>query len=67
MQAAQEGGAVTIPGGVQRTAEMWHWGMWLVGMVGMGWGLDRMILWVFSNLNDSMILFYHSMTYSMKS
>jgi len=24
-----------------RTVEMWHWGTWLVGMVGMGWvGLD---------------------------
>ena len=35
---------------------MWHWGTWLVGMVGMGWWLDWMILVVFSNLNDSMIL-----------
>ena len=29
---------------------------WLVGMVGMGWWLDQVILEVFSNLHDSMIL-----------
>ena len=30
--------------------------MWSVGMVGMGWQLDQVILELFSNLNDSMIL-----------
>ena len=30
--------------------------MWSVGMVGMGWRLDQVILEVFSNLNDSVIL-----------
>jgi len=29
---------------------------WSGGMVGMGWRLDRMILELFSNLNDSMSL-----------
>jgi len=29
----------------------------------MGKWLDWMILWVFSNLSDSMILFYDSMSY----
>ena len=29
---------------------------WSVGMVGMGWRLDQVILEVFSNLNDSVIL-----------
>ena len=37
---------------------MWHWGTRLVGMVGMGWWLDWMILVVFSNLNNSMILYF---------
>jgi len=39
-----------------RNVEMWHWGMCLVGMGGMGWRLDVMILDVFSNLNESVIL-----------
>ena len=39
-----------------RNVWMWHWGTWSVGMMGMGWRLDWMILEVFSNLNDSMIL-----------
>ena len=39
-----------------RNVWMWHWGTWSVGMMGMGWWLDWMILEVFSNLNDSMIL-----------
>jgi len=30
--------------------------MWLVGMVGMGWWLGWVILVIFSNLNDSVIL-----------
>ena len=29
---------------------------WSVGMVGMGWRLDQVILEVFSSLNDSLIL-----------
>ena len=30
---------------------------WSVGMVGVGWWLDFVILEIFSNLNDSVILF----------
>jgi len=30
--------------------------MWSVGMVGMGWQLDQVILEVFPNLNGSMIV-----------
>jgi len=53
-QAAQGGGGVTIPGGVQET---WGCGIeGLVGMVGMGWWLEWMILEVFSNLNGSTVL-----------
>jgi len=37
-----------------RTVGMWHWGMWWESMV--GWGV---ILELFSNLNDSMILWTH--------
>jgi len=33
---------------------------WSVGTVGMGWWLDQVILEVFSNLNDSVILSPHS-------
>lgn len=33
-------------------------GTWLVGMVGMAPQLEKMILEVCSNINDSMILFY---------
>ena len=36
--------------------------MWLVGMVGVGWWLDSVILEVFSNLNGSVILFYEHHT-----
>lgn len=36
--------------------EMWHPGMWLVGVVGMDWWLDVMILVGLSNLNDSVVL-----------
>jgi len=35
---------------------MWHWVRQSVGMVGVVWWLDWMIVVVFSNLNDSMIL-----------
>ena len=55
-QAAQGGGGVTAPGGVQ---EAWRCGtegcgQWVILVVGEQ--LDYMILEVFSNLNDSMIL-----------
>ena len=40
-----------------RTMEMWHWGMWSVGMVGVGQWLD---LVVFSNPSDSVILWFSS-------
>ena len=36
--------------------EMWHCRTWLVGIAVMGWWLDWMILVVFYNLNDCMIL-----------
>ena len=37
--------------------EMWHLGMWPVGIMGWdGMGLDVGIVEVFSNLGDSMIL-----------
>lgn len=39
-----------------RTMETWHWGT--LGMVAMGWWSDLMILEVFSNLYDSVILFH---------
>jgi len=37
-------------------ALVWHWGTWLVGMVVVGWWLDWMILEVFPNRNDCLIL-----------
>ena len=54
-QAAQGGGGVTVPGGVQElwrcgTEERGQWAWWD------GLELDFGILEVFSNLNDSMIL-----------
>ena len=39
-----------------RAVWMWHWGTWSVGMVGMGWWLDQMILEVFSSPTDSTVL-----------
>ena len=45
-----------------RNVEMWHWGTWLRGQVGIGWQLDLVILGVFSNLNDSMVLWFYSTT-----
>ena len=39
-----------------RTVWMWHWGTWLMGMVGVDWWLDQLILEVFSNLHDCVIL-----------
>ena len=48
--------------------KMWYWGTWSVGMVEVGWWLDLLILVVFSNLNDSMILwFYLSIRVTLQS
>jgi len=55
-QAAQGSGRVTIPGGVQTPRRCGTSGHGLAGVVGLGWQLDLMILEVFSNLNDLMIL-----------
>jgi len=57
-QAAQGSGGVPIPGGVQKTC---GWGTsrhGLAGIVVLGWRLTLMILEVFSNLNDSVILWF---------
>jgi len=56
-QAAQGSGGVPIPGGVQKRCGCGPWGHGWAGMVGLGWRLDLMILEVFSNLNDSLILY----------
>jgi len=56
-QAAQGNGGVPIPGGVQNTCRCGTLGHGLAGLAVLGWGLDLMILEVFSNLNDS-VLFY---------
>ena len=55
-QAAQGSGGVTISGGVQKTRRYGTSGYGLAGTVVLGWWLDLMILEVFCNLNDSMIL-----------
>ena len=55
-QAAQGGGWVTFPGGVQKMHRCGTSGHNLAGMVVLGRWLDLMILEVFYNLNDSMIL-----------
>jgi len=57
-QAAQGSGGVTIPGGVQKMCRYGTSGHGLAGMVLLGGWLDLMILEVFSNLNDSMILLF---------
>ena len=36
-----------------RTMEIWHWGTWSVGMAGLDWWLNLVILVVFSYLNDA--------------
>ena len=54
--SSQGSSGVTIPGGVQKTCKYGTSGHGLAGMVVLGWWLDLMILEVFSNLNDSMIL-----------
>ena len=56
-QAAQRGGAVTVPGDVQEPQRSGTEGCGGIG----GWmvGLDLVILEVFSNLNDSIVLYVH--------
>ena len=54
-QAAQEGGGVTAPGGVQEMFGCCTEGHGLVGILVVGGWLDWMILEVSSNLNDSVI------------
>jgi len=55
-QAAQGSGGVTIPRSVQKTCRCGTSGHGLAGMVLLvGW-LDFMILEIFSNLNDSMMV-----------
>jgi len=49
-QAAQGGGGVPIPGGVQKTCRCGILGSGLVDMVVLGGWLDMMTLEVFSNL-----------------
>ena len=56
-QAAQGGRGVPIPGGVQKPCRGGTLGHGLAGVGVMGRWLDLVILEVFSNLNDSMILF----------
>ena len=56
VQAAQGGGGVTIPGGVQEIFRCCTEGRGLVGSIGDGGWLDCMILEVFSDLGDSMML-----------
>jgi len=49
-QAAQGGGGVPVPGGVQKTCRCGTSRCGLVGMVVLGGWLDSMVLEVFSNL-----------------
>ena len=60
--AAQGSGWVTIPGEVQETCRCGTLGYGLVGMVVLGWRLDLKILEVFSNLNNSVILWFYEHT-----
>jgi len=55
-QAAQGSGGVPISGGVQKTHKYGTLVHGLAGMVVLGSRLDLMILEVFSNLKDSVIL-----------
>ena len=55
-QAVQCSGGVPISGGVQKMRRCGTSAHGLVGLVVLGWRLDVMILEVFSNFNDSMIL-----------
>ena len=54
-EAAQRGGGVAIPGGVQKMCRGGTSGHGLGGLVVLGCWLDLMILEGFSNLNDSVI------------
>lgn len=54
--AAQRGGGVTDPGGVQRALGCCAEGRGLVRTIGDGWMVGLVVLWGFSNLRDSMIL-----------
>ena len=62
-QAAQGSGGVPIPGGVQKMCRHGTLGHGLVGVVMLGWQLDLMILEVFSNLNDSVMLWFHDLDF----
>jgi len=55
-QTAQGSGGVPIPGGVQKMCRRGTSGQDLSGVVVLGWWLVLMILEIFSNFNDSMIL-----------
>jgi len=55
-QTAQGSGGITIPGGVQTMCRYSTSGCGLAGLMVLGWQFGLMILEVFSNLNDSMIL-----------
>jgi len=54
-QAAQGGGGVPTPGGVQKPRRCGTSGRGLADVVVLVWQLDLMTLEVFSNLNDSVI------------
>jgi len=55
-QDTQGSGGVTIPGGFQEEGRCGTEGHGLLGVVRIGQWLDYMILVVFSDLNDSIIL-----------
>lgn len=52
-EAAQGGGGVTTPGGVQKMCRDGTWGQGVVGTAVLDWQLGLMILAVFSSLNNS--------------
>lgn len=55
-QAAEGSGGVTVSGSVRETWRCGAEGQVLVGMMVMDWRLELMVLEVFSNINNSMIL-----------
>lgn len=55
-QAAEGSGGVTASGSVRETWRCGAEGQVLVGMMVMDWRLELMVLEVFSNINNSMIL-----------
>jgi len=57
-QAAQGGGGVPIPGGVQKMCRCGTLGYGLAGMGGLGGWLDVMILEVFSNLTYDILAWF---------